>query len=87
MVDLSLIEGVPATLTYTLVSGIAGLFLMFVSTYFVPRIVDRLTPAIDDQNEMLRGNLAVASFTGQVNQAVIIGVSIVIAAAIIAGGL
>ena len=87
MVDLSLIDGVPATLTYTLVSGLAGLFLMFVATSLIPRMVDRLTPAIDDQNEMLRGNLAVATFTGQVNQAVIIGASIIIAAAIIAGGM
>jgi hypothetical protein len=82
-----LIQGVPATVTYTLISGITGFVLLFLATYMVPRIIDRLTPAIDDQAEMIRGNLAVATYVGQVTQAVIVGVSIVIAAAIIAGGL
>jgi len=70
---------------YTLIGGLLGLILIGMATLIIPKIVDRLTPTIDDEKELLRGNLAVATYIGKVTQAVIIGVSIIIAAAIIAG--
>jgi len=82
-----LIDGVPLTIIYTFVSGLTGIALLLFATYLVPRIVDRLTPAIDDQNEILRGNLAIATYIGKITQAVIVGISVVVAAAIIAGAM
>lgn len=82
-----LIEGIPLTVIYTFVSGVSGIILLLLATYLVSRIVDRLTPAIDDQNEILRGNIAVATYIGNITQGVIIGLSIVVAASIIAGAM
>jgi hypothetical protein len=70
---------------YTILGGFLGIVLMSLSAFIIPKIVDKLTPAIDDEKEILRGNLAVATYVGKVTQAVILGVSIIVAAAIIAG--
>ena len=47
---------------YTLVGGFLGLLLMVLAAFLVPKIVDRLTPAIDEEKEIARGNLAVATY-------------------------
>jgi hypothetical protein len=70
---------------YTIIGGLLGLLLMIAASWVVPRIVDRLTPQIDDEKEILRGNLAVATYVGGITQAVIIGLSIIVAASIVAG--
>jgi hypothetical protein len=73
----------------------AGLFIIvgaFIGTAFVvtasrviPRLIDRMTPHIDEDKEILRGNQAVAEYFGRVASAAIIGVSIVVAAAVLGG--
>jgi len=45
----------------------------------------RLTPNIDEEKEIARGNRAVARYFGRLTAAAIVGISIVIAAAIIGG--
>ena len=70
---------------YTVLGGLLGMALMALSTLIIPKLVDRLTPSIDDEKEMLRGNLAVATYVGKVTQAVILGMSMIVAASIIAG--
>ena len=67
------------------VAGAMGMIFMLLGAYLVPKIVDRLTPSINEEKEMVRGNVAVANYFGRVVQAAIIGMSIIIAAAIIAG--
>ena len=84
MVYEALIDGITSTIIYTLTGGLFGIILMVLATFLMPMLVDRLTPHIDDQGEILRGNLAVANYIGQVTQAVILGTSIIIAAAVIA---
>ncbi len=74
----------PATL-YTVGAAALGIFLMSLTAMLIPKLIDRLTPGFNDQKEIARGNLAVATYTGMVSQAVIVGVSIVLAAAIWAG--
>jgi hypothetical protein len=59
--------------------------LVLVSSLFVPRMIDRLTPNIDEQKEIVRGNSAVAEYFGRVVSATIIGVSLVMAAAVLGG--
>ncbi|MEM3031039.1 MAG: DUF350 domain-containing protein [Candidatus Micrarchaeia archaeon] len=78
-------ENMTLAVLYTLLGGILGIFLIGIATFIVPKIVDRLTPRINDERELARGNLAVASYVGQITQAVILGISIIIAAAIISG--
>ena len=70
---------------YTLLAGALGFLFMLSGAVLLPKIINRLTPNIDEEKEMIRGNMAVATYFGQVVQACIIGMSIIIAAAIISG--
>lgn len=62
-----------------------GVSFVLMSTGLIHRMTDKLTPNIDEDKEILRGNLAVAQYHGRVVAATIIGVSIVVAAAVLAG--
>lgn len=81
----STVENMLWSLSFALMGAIAGVVLVIVASAFIPKIVDRLTPNIDEQMELARGNQAVAQYFGRVSAATILGVSIVIAAAILAG--
>lgn len=70
---------------FTLVGGIVGIILILAATMIIPRLLDRLTPSIDEDKEIARGNQAVAEYFGRIVAACIIGISIVIAAAILGG--
>ena len=70
---------------YTLVGGGLGSLTILITARYVPGLIDRLTPNIDEQKEIVRGNLAAAQFYGLVSAAVIIGISIVVAAAVLGG--
>lgn len=70
---------------FTVVGGLVGIVLMMVAAVLIPKLLDRLTPNIDEDKEMARGNRAVAEYFGRVVSACIIGMSIVIAAAILGG--
>ena len=70
---------------FTILGAGLGILTLFISVYFVPRMVDRFTQHIDEEAEIVRGNQAVAAYFGRVVSATILGVSIIIAAAIIAG--
>jgi uncharacterized membrane protein YjfL (UPF0719 family) len=73
------------SLVFALIGGMVGMVLVMVATLFIPRIVDRLTPNIDEQKEISRGNTAVAEYFGRLVGCAILGVSIVIAAAVLGG--
>ena len=70
---------------FTILGGVIGILFMLIGVAIIPRILDRLTPKIDEEKEIVRGNLAVAQYFGGIIQASIIGMSIIIGAAIIAG--
>jgi hypothetical protein len=70
---------------FVVFSAVVGVVLILGAALVIPKLLDRLTPAIDEEKEIARGNRAVAEYFGRVAAAVIIGVSIVIAAAIIGG--
>ena len=70
---------------FALIAAVTGLVFLLIGAFLVPKIVDRLTPNINEEKEIVRGNMAVAHYFGGIVQAVIIGMSIIIAAAIIAG--
>jgi hypothetical protein len=70
---------------YTFLGGLIGLVFLFIGALLVPKILNLLTPKIDEEKEIVRGNVAVAQYFGRIVEAMIIGLSIIIAAAIIAG--
>ena len=70
------------SIVFALVGGLVGMFLVLASSALVPRLMDKLTPNIDEEKEMIRGNTAVAEYFGRIVGACIIGLSIVVAAAI-----
>ena len=70
---------------FSLLGGLIGIALIVWASVLLPRIVDRLTPDIDEAKEIARGNVAVAHYFGRVVGASIVGVSIVVAAAVLGG--
>ncbi len=70
---------------FTVVGGTVGVLLILLATLFVPKILERLTPNMNEDKEIARGNQAVAEYFGRIVSATIIGISIVIAAALFAG--
>jgi hypothetical protein len=72
-------------LLFTLATGLVGSFLfLFVGT-LIPKFLNKLTPRVDEEKEIAQGNQAVATYFGMVVGACVIGVAIVVAAALVAG--
>lgn len=70
---------------FIIITAVVGIFLILASTLIIPRLIDRLTPNIDEDKEIARGNRAVAEYFGRISAAGIIGISIIIGAAILGG--
>jgi len=70
---------------FSLVGGLVGMARVLLASFVVTKLVDRLTPNIDEEREIARGNVAVAQYYSRVVSACILGVSIVIAAAVLGG--
>ncbi len=79
------ISNIGWSLVFSLVGGLVGIVLVLLASAVVPRMMNRLTPNIDEEKDILRGNGAVAEYYGRVVGACIVGVSIVIAAAVLGG--
>jgi hypothetical protein len=79
------VENLGWAIIFTVVAGLVGMGLVVVASLLIPRIIQRLTPRLDEEKEIARGNVAVAEYFGRVVAACILGVSIVIAAAVVAG--
>ncbi len=70
---------------FSVAGGAAGIAMMALAAFLLPKIIDRFMPLVDEHKEIARGNQAVAEYFGRVVGAAIIGVSIVIAAAVLGG--
>jgi uncharacterized membrane protein YjfL (UPF0719 family) len=70
---------------FAFVGAVVGITLVMLAASFVPRLIDRLTPNIDEGREIARGNTAVAQYFGLICGACILGLSVVIAAAVLGG--
>jgi len=79
------IRNIGWSLVFAIMGGLVGMALVMASSAFIPRLLDRLTPNIDEQKEIARGNQAVAEYYGRVVSAAILGVSVVMAAAVLGG--
>lgn len=80
-----LIKGILLAILFTGVGGTVGVALVINAAFLLPKLIERMTPNLDEEKEIARGNVAVAQYFGLVVAASIIGVSIVIAAAVLAG--
>ncbi len=77
------VQNIGWSVVFAVIGGLLGMVLVLVASFMVPRLVDRLTPNIDEQKEIARGNGAVAEYFGRLVSAASLGVSIVVAAAIL----
>jgi hypothetical protein len=83
--DPTVAQNVGLSVIFAVVGGIVGIALVLASTLVIPKLIDRMTPTLDEEKEIARGNVAVAEYFGRVVAACILGVSIVVAAAVMAG--
>ncbi len=82
---MNVVQDMLWAVAFSLLGGIVGIVLILAASVLLPRLIDRLTPALDEEKEIARGNVAVAQYFGRVVAAAIIGVSIVVAAAVLGG--
>jgi hypothetical protein len=72
-------------IVFSLVGGAVGAFLLIWVSSRIPAIFNKFTPNVDEGKEIIRGNRAVADYFGRIVSAAILGVSIIIAAAVLGG--
>ncbi len=82
---MEVIHNIGWAIVFSVVGGLVGMMLVLLASVIVPRLIDRFTPNIDEQKEIIRGNRAVAEYYGRLVSAAILGVSIVVAAAVLGG--
>ncbi len=78
-------DNVVVGIAFTAVGIVIGVISLVLTAVLVPHLMNMLTPNIDEEKEILKGNVAVARYFGGIMQAVIIGMAIIIAASILAG--
>jgi len=79
------IHNIGWSIVFSVVGGLLGMLLVLIASVVIPRLIDRWTSNIDEQKEIARGNGAVAEYYGRLVSAAILGVSIVVAAAVLGG--
>lgn len=82
---LDTIISVAWALVFALAGGTAGAFLLMWLSARIPAVFERITPDLDEGKEIIRGNRAVGDYFGRIVSAAILGVSIIIAAAVLGG--
>lgn len=82
---MEVIHNIGWAIVFSVVGGLVGMMLVLLASVIVPRLIDRFTPNIDEQKEIIRGNGAVAEYYGRLVSSAILGVSIVVAAAVLGG--
>ncbi|MEF3279600.1 MAG: DUF350 domain-containing protein [Elusimicrobiota bacterium] len=70
---------------FSFAGALIGILLFIKISKKLPVIFEKITPNIDEGKEIIRGNLAVGEYFGKIVGASIIGISIIIAAAVFAG--
>lgn len=72
-------------LMFSVLGALVGVAMLIWLSSRIPKIFDTLTPDIDEGKEIAAGNRAVAEYFGRIVAAAIIGVSVIIAAAVLGG--
>ncbi len=76
-----------SAISFMLVGIGVGFVALVVAASLVPKIANKLTPNMDEEKEILKGNVAMARYFGGIIQAIIIGMAIIIGAAVLAAGI
>jgi hypothetical protein len=79
------LQNIGWAVVFSVVGGLIGIVLVLVASMLLPGLINRMTPNIDEEKEIARGNMAVAQYFGRVVAASILGVSLVVAAAVLGG--
>ncbi len=79
------VQNIGWAVIFSVIGALLGIVLVIASSLWLPRLIDRMTPNLDEEKEIARGNVAVAEYFGRVVSASILGISIVVAAAILGG--
>ncbi len=82
---MALAESAVIASLFTVMGIVIGIVAMLVATVVLPKLINKLTPDLDEGKEIKRGNAAVAQYFGRIVGAAIIGMAIIIGSAIIAG--
>ena len=82
---LTHLEWLGWAIAYIILGGLVGSVLIVAVSVLLPRVINRLTPRMDEEKEIARGNRAVAEYFGRIVSAAIIGISLIIAAAVLGG--
>ena len=85
MTSMETVQNVGWSVVYSVVGGVVGIALVVASSAFLPWFIERMTPQMEEEKEIAKGNLAVAQYFSRVVAASILGVSIVVAAAVLGG--
>ncbi len=73
------------SLIFSISGAVIGIILLAVFSLVLPVLINRMTPNIDEEKEIARGNSAVGEYFGRVVSSTILGVSIIVAAAVLGG--
>jgi uncharacterized membrane protein YjfL (UPF0719 family) len=79
------ISNIGWSVIFSIIGGLVGMALILLASVVVTRLMYRLTPNIDEEKEIARGNRAVAEYYSRIVAACILGVSMVVAAAVLGG--
>jgi uncharacterized membrane protein YjfL (UPF0719 family) len=79
------LQNIGWSMVFSVIGGLIGMALVISSSLILPGLINRMTPNIDEQKEIARGNTAVGEYYGRIVGSAILGVSIVIAAAVLGG--
>ena len=79
------LQNIGWSVIFSVVGGLIGMALVIASSLILPGLIARLTPNLDEQKEIARGNTAVGEYYGRIVGAAILGMSVVIAAAVLGG--
>ena len=82
---LNVFQNIGWAVVFSFLGGVLGILLVLAASIVLPRIIERFTPNLDEEKEIARGNQAVAEYFGRVVAASILGVSLIVAAAVAAG--
>lgn len=70
---------------FSILGAMLGIYIFVKGACKLPEVFNKLTPNMDEGREIVRGNTAVAQYYGRIVSAGIIGLSIIIAAAVLGG--
>ncbi|MBI5584588.1 MAG: DUF350 domain-containing protein [Deltaproteobacteria bacterium] len=79
------LQNIGWSMIFSIIGAVIGIALVIASSLILPVLIDRLTPSIDEQKEIARGNAAVGEYYGRIVGSAVLGVSIVVAAAVLGG--